>query len=99
MTNGPTAEQRELLAEVDLGLQAEAFFRSDIGKYMRGRAEAMSVELTEDLKKVDPENAKAVRDLQNKIWLADNFIEWIGELIIGGRNAEQALKQTVDNDE
>lgn len=95
--NGPTAEQRLLLAEVDLGLEADQFLRSKIGKYIVGRATDQSEAAMEKLKIVDPTDAKAVQSIQNDIWRADTLATWITDLIRGGKNAEDQINQGNDN--
>lgn len=85
----PTDEERLLLAEIDLGLAAEQFLRSAVGKYLTGRAIAQSDEAIDKLKVADPDDAKLIRTIQNDIWRADTFAQWITDAIRGGNNAEE----------
>lgn len=82
-----------LLKAVDLGFQAEAFLQSDLGCYLVQRAEAQTEEAVEALKVADPEDAKAIRALQNTIAVAESVQYWLGDVIQQGVNAQQQLHE------
>lgn len=82
-----------LLKAVDLGFQAEAFLQSDVGRYLVSRAEAQIDEAVELLKNADPEDAKAIRSLQNEIVVAESVQYWLADLIQQGENAQQQLHE------
>ena len=86
------ADTRVLLAQVDLGSEAKVFEESKVGRYMLGRARQEAMDSYRDLAKVDPNNAKEITTLQNRIWRAESFKEWVVELIEGGRNAETQIQ-------
>jgi len=91
---GPTAEQRLLLSEVELGVAVEQFARSTVGKYLIDRSKGEAEDAIERLKTADPDNAKLIRDLQNEIWRAETFEKYLTDAILGGRNAEEQLIHT-----
>src|SRR5450759_2410929 len=97
MSKSPTPEQRLLLAHVDIGLQVKQFLASDVGRYLIGRAAEESDEAMAELKKVEPTNGKLIRELQNKIWRADTFAQWLTDSKLDGEHAEETLKQDEDN--
>jgi hypothetical protein len=84
-----------LAAEAIIGDEADKFLRSDLGKAMLGIAEQEAMAATEELKKADPSKAESIRDLQNKIWRAEGFADWLRSLAHAG---EIALK-TMEIDE
>ena len=86
-------ELNPLLKAVDLGFQAEAFLRSDIGRYLVSRAEAQIEEAVEVLKEADPEDPKTIRALQNTIAVAESIQYWLADVIQQGENAQQQLHE------
>ena len=86
-------ELNPLLKAVDLGFQAEAFLQSDIGRYLVQRAEAQVDAAVEALKQEDPEDAKAIRALQNTIAVAESVQYWLADAIQQGENAQQQLHE------
>ncbi len=83
-------EQRDLTAlqrEVALGIEVEVFMKSVAGRYLAAKANTEREEALEAFKSVDPENAKAIRALQNKVAVAEMFLLWTGELVTAGENA------------
>lgn len=86
-------ELSPLLKAVDMGFQAEAFLQSDIGRYLVSRAEAQIDAAVEALKGADPEDAKAIRALQNTIAVAESVQYWLADLIQQGENAQQQLHE------
>jgi uncharacterized FAD-dependent dehydrogenase len=89
---------RELEAVITLGMDAEAFMRSNVGRYLAQRAaEEIEVART-SLETVDPEDAKAVRDLQFVIAVARATTSWMKEAIDDGRNAAEQLEARTRED-
>jgi hypothetical protein len=80
-----------LLQTVDFGMEVEAFLQSAIGKYVTERAESEVELAVEDLKRVDPEDAKTVRALQTQVRVAESVCYWLAEAIQTGLNAQQEL--------
>lgn len=96
MSDTEQSDNRDLIHQIDLGIQIEAFLGSDVGKYLIGRAEHDVEEATEELKKADPENPKLIRTLQNKIKCAESIQYWMAEAIQSGHLAQQQLREQDD---
>jgi hypothetical protein len=87
----------DLLKTVELGLDAQAFLASSIGKAIAERVEVEVAEAVEDLKAVNPEETQTIRRLQTQIHRAEQVIYWLVEFIDAGHNAEvqiQSLEAT-----
>lgn len=97
MTEKFSPEIRTLLAEVQVGIKAEDFLRSDVGRYLRGRARLEADEAMDRLKVHDATDEKGIRALQNAAGIADRLEQWLDEAINGGRNAEEQIKQLESN--
>lgn len=82
----------ELIAEAELGEQAEAFMESDLGRYFVGCCDQEIESAQERLKVADPENARVIRQLQNDIWRAESAKRWFAELIAAGKTAIEVLR-------
>lgn len=80
--------------EILIGDDADAFFQSDIGQYIIGRAQQDRDEALAGLKNIDPENAKEIRNLQNKIYIAESSLGWLQEMLIAGRQAMETLQES-----
>lgn len=87
-------DQQEMFAEAQLGVEADAFCRSDLGRYLLGRAKQEEHDALAALGEVDPHKPEAVIDLQNALWRARSFRQWILEAIQGGTEAEKQLRIT-----
>ncbi len=85
-----TAEQ---LKVVELGLDAEQFLASNLGKYIIERAEAEIESAIEQFKATDPEDAKAMRALQNIIARNESVQYWLADAINAAHAAEEQLQQ------
>jgi hypothetical protein len=83
----------ELAAEAILGDEAKRFLNGDLGKYMRGVAEQDIQEAILELEDVDSRDDKKVRDIQNKIWRARNFVGYLEELVQRGEEALRVYQQ------
>jgi hypothetical protein len=83
----------QTVKEIALGLDAEKFIATDLGRYMLQRAEGNVEEAVEALKAVNPENAKEVRDLQNIIMVNEYFLYWLADAVTQGKAAEEILNQ------
>lgn len=84
---------QEAYAQAMLGRDAEEFAESDIGKYLIGCAEQEKALALDQLSRVHPWRTRRIRELQNQVWRAESFSAWLGELVISGRQALQALEQ------
>lgn len=86
----------ELYGEAMIGRDAEEFLKSDIGKYIIGCAEQEAQEAMDALKRCYPWRRRKIAELQNKIWRAESVQQWMGELVIRGRQALSQLDQSED---
>ncbi len=82
----------ELIAEALIGDEAERFVETELGKTILGMAKQEVMAAQEELEKVDPDNVKKIRDLQNQAWRARSFESWLVELITKGRQALEVHK-------
>jgi len=84
-----STEARDLTTAIDFGFEVEAFLQSRLGKHLIQRAETEIDDNVEALKKADPEDAKAIRTLQNAIYRAEAIQYWMAEAIQAGEMAQQ----------
>lgn len=89
---------RELLAVIDFGIQAKVFMNSPMGRYMQARANAEIEAARESLETADAEDPKAIRRLQQDASSARRFLQWMGEVVTEGEQAEYQFSQ-LDQDQ
>lgn len=87
-----TVNLDELIAEAELGDEANRFFESDLYRFFKGAAEQEVVKAQEMLGEADPDDAKAISDLQKHIRLYKSFDQWLRELIDRGNNALEVYR-------
>jgi hypothetical protein len=85
-------EQQEL-EKARLGIEAESFLHSTLGRYLMERADLEVEQATIELIKADAGDFKANRDLRNKIQVAHNFKAWLVEAITAGRVATENISE------
>lgn len=81
----------ELQKKISLGMDAEAFMRSDLGQYLLGRAEEEAISAINELKSIDAIQADRIRALQSIITRSENFEIWIREAFDVGKASEAHL--------
>ena len=74
---------------IDFGMEVQSFLQSRIGRYLVKRAEEEVEASVQLLKEADAEDPKAIRELQNKIKVAEDFQYWLGDAVQSGINAER----------
>lgn len=79
-----------------LGIDAEAFMSTPIGRFINGKAQAELDQAMNELVDADPDDAKANRDIRNRIHVVSMFLNWIGEAIAAGNEAHRNLKEAED---
>lgn len=79
------------LETAKLGIEAEAFLRSSLGRYMVDRADMEIERAMVELVEADPEDARLNREIRNRIHVAKQIKQWIGEAINSGRVAHENL--------
>lgn len=89
MSQQEDRELTQIQAQIAFGLDVQAFMRSSIGVYLTAKANNDIDAALESLKTADPEDAKAIRTLQNDIKCAENFLLWMGEAVTDGENSQR----------
>lgn len=79
------------MSEVSLGIDAEAFVLSPLGKYLVACSEREVEDAVEKLKRVDPRDVHKVATLLHAIRVAEAVPRWLAEAIQAGHNAEQQM--------
>ena len=82
----------DLINIARIGIDAEAFAKSDIGKFLIGKAKAEVEAATAELIDAEPGDWKANNDIRNKIHVARMFLVWLDEAIQIGRHAHEQLQ-------
>lgn len=83
----------ELIAAAEIGDEAKSFMESQLGQVMLGMAKQDAQIAMETLSQVDCTDSKKIRVLQNTVYLANTFEQWLNELFSKGENALAAFKQ------
>ena len=91
-------EVAALEAELQNGVRIETWMDSPIGRTVRERATAERTEVLEALANVDPEDARAVRALQNRIAVIDAIGQWLEEAMAAAKSAIARLEQLDQED-
>ena len=92
------AETREQYANKILGENIDKWWNSDIGQYVLGRSLDKTERLTAELRTVDPEDSKRIRDIQFNIRVAEQALVWLNEQIHAGQQALNLLDMEDDLD-
>lgn len=87
------SDDADITRRIALGLDIERLMGTDIGRYLQQRAQDKHDAALEALSTVDPEDARAVRALQNEAAVARMFLEWLGEAVTEGEQAQMQLEQ------
>lgn len=88
-------QERLYFAEARLGIEVEKFLKSDVGRYLHGRARQEYEEAKELMLECNPSTLlgrRKIRKLQNKAQTAARFMQWCAEGIANGRGAEVQLE-------
>ena len=85
-----TAEQFEVIRAI-VGMEAEDFRRSKLGKYIFDRNLNEEQELIEELIACDPNDVPKNHSLRSDIQMRRMFEKYVNEAISSGRNAESNL--------
>lgn len=83
----------QLLETAIFGRQVEGFLGSDLGKYLVLKAETEAEDATEILKKVYPWRRRKIQELQNTIWRAESFQQWLADAVVDGMQATNLLEE------
>lgn len=91
-------ELNEIQKKIALGFDVEAFFNSDLGKYLLGRAADEAINAMNELKDIDPTLTERIRTLQGIIARSEKFELWLQEALIVGQSSEEQLDQMSRNE-
>lgn len=91
MSEQEDRDLQDVRGRIAFGLDVQSFMGSPIGRRLTARANAVIAQAQEDLGTVDAEDPKAIRALQNKITAASYFLEWLGEAVTEGEQAESTF--------
>lgn len=87
----PSAEQAEALKTVALGMDAERFLGTNVGRYLIERAEQQRMTALDALAHHSPVDADGIRALQAQVAVVDSIQQWLADAITEGRAIEQQL--------
>lgn len=84
-------EHEVMIRRAVFGKQVEEFVSSEIGRYLLARAAEQRENAQLDFLKVQCDNATAVREIQNRILVADSVVGWLKDAIGDGLQALNIL--------
>lgn len=87
-----------LVKSAVLGAQVEDYLQSDIGKYLVGRAENEAIDAMEQLKTVAWWRKRRILWLQNRIWVAERFQQWLGEAYSEGLHSLHTIEGDTEHE-
>lgn len=85
--------QQEMIAAAEMGEQARLFLESELGRCLIGLAQQDAEKAALELRTVDANDPKAIRDIQARVWRAESFEAYLRELVADGDNALQVFRQ------
>lgn len=87
----------EIQARVAFGLDVQQFMGTSMGQYLQARANSEIEAAKDALVTVDPEDLRAVRNLQNDAKAAAMFLDWMGQAVDEGKAAEWQWQASENN--
>ena len=91
MSGMDSADARELVERVRVGLNAEAFLRTDLGGYVMERMILLRKDALTRLEDADPMDSGAVMTAQNEVRIPTMVLQAISDAIEEGKMAEADL--------
>jgi len=85
-------EEADLFKDAQLGIEAEKFLSTDLGKFLLNKAAEELEQSYQGLLTVSPFDTDAIMQLQSKGQRAIQFQQWLNEAISNGKYAEQELQ-------
>lgn len=89
----PDYEQMQMEA-ARLGIEAEAFLSSNLGRYLMERADLEIDKLTQELINLDPTNIADNTRVRNGIRVCYDFKDWLAEAVNSGRVAHRNILES-----
>jgi hypothetical protein len=95
--------ESEKWAEIDfqtakLGIETEAFVRSNLWRYMKERADMEIEQGKNELLACLPGDIQQHEQIRNKVLIAKSVIHWVNEVIQSGHMAAERLREDDIND-
>jgi len=95
------ADHEGMLRDVGLGMDAEAFLESDLGRAILDKMQDEAIKAMEVLKKLTRGDCNGdieayctrIQDAQNVVARVESFERWLLEIVETGRNTEENLRQ------
>lgn len=87
----PSDDDTPLFQAARLGVLADSFLRSDLGRKIAEKADREIQDCMEALLDIDPDDAKTVRAIQFKAAVARSAVAYLVEIVQEGRAAEAEL--------
>lgn len=85
----------ELIEPIAVGEACYAFFNSDVGRYLLLRASETEEQAFREWLEVDPSDAKAIRECQEKAAIPKLVIAWLRDAVKEGEAAQQQAEQLI----
>lgn len=82
-----------------MGIDAESFMATPLGKFLEGKARDEEAAALEELVNADPDDVKSNTQIRNQIHVARMFLVWMSESIRAGRAAYERLRELEDRQE
>lgn len=90
-------EMESSIQAVRIGIEAEAFVGSNLGRLLERMADLEEKSLLKALVDSDAEEVEAGRKIRNNLHVISMFRNYLGEIINTGRNSAENIKQ-LDSD-
>lgn len=91
-----SVQETELIELAKLGIEAEAFLSSPLGRFLMKKADDEEAAATVELIETPPTDIEKNREIRNQIHVARMFKVWINESVQCGRAAHAQLQQLED---
>jgi len=89
----------ELIDLAKMGIDAESFMGTPLGKFLESKACNEEAAALEELVNADPDDVKSNTQLRNQIHVARMFLVWMSDSIRAGRAAHEQLRELEDRQE
>lgn len=91
-------DNKTLFEAASVGEALDTFQNSKVGIFLYKRAKSQILAGMYELAEANPEDTKSIREIQNKIKVAQNFQSWISEGIMEGMQSYQHLQEEFEGD-
>ena len=82
----------EKYATQHLGVEAELFWKSPLGRYVVKRSLDETEMIRNEFRTVDPLQIRQVQELQNRWKIAEQALIWLNEAIAEGKQAAEMIE-------